>query len=196
MLRVNSISSHQKQFINEASILRLRPHVIEEIGDDESFYLYQKCQSIMYEAFSKNNSNEVALVYALESHEEGGLIFGTQTGADLESDTKTQQLLNRDDGAVCVLLHNHPTDFAFSIEDYAEFMLYAKLKVMVVVTNSGEQYFMTKTEYYDRVAASKKIIEITKKYDHNKDGYLTRGESVQAANEFERIAYTVGIRVE
>jgi hypothetical protein len=46
------------------------------------------------------------------------------------------------------------------------------------------------------VAASKKIIEITKKYDHNKDGYLTRGESVQAANEFERIAYTVGIRVD
>jgi hypothetical protein len=196
MLRVNSISSHKKQFINEASILRLRPHVIDEIGDDESFYLYQKCQSILYEALSKNNSNEVALVYALESHEEGKLILGTQTGAELESDTKTQQLLNRDDGAVCVLLHNHPTDSAFSVEDYAEFMLYAKLKVMVVVTNSGEQYYMTKTEYYDYEAAVRKIIAITKGCDHNGDGILTRAESVQAANEFERIAYTVGIRVE
>jgi hypothetical protein len=67
---------------------------------------------------------------------------------------------------------------------------------MVVVTNSGEQFYMTKTENYNRVAGSKKIIEITKACDHNKDGYLTRAESVQAANEFERIAYTIGIRVE
>jgi hypothetical protein len=75
-------------------------------------------------------------------------------------------------------------------------MLYAKLKVMVVVTNSGEQYYMTKTEYYDYEAAVRKIIAITKGCDHNGDGILTRAESVQAANEFERIAYTVGIRVE
>ena len=46
MLKVNSISSHKKQFINEASLLRLRPYIIDEIGEDESFYLYQKCQSI------------------------------------------------------------------------------------------------------------------------------------------------------
>jgi hypothetical protein len=196
MLHVNSISSHKKQFINEASILRLKPYVIDEIGEDESFYLYQKCQSILYESLSKNTSNEVALVYALESHEEGNLILGTQTGAELESDTKTQQLLHRDDGAICVLLHNHPTDMAFSIEDYAEFMLYAKLKVMVVVTNSGEQYYMTKTEHYDYKAGVRKIIEITQACDHDGDGILTRAESVQAANEFERVAYTVGIRVE
>ena len=43
MLNVGSISSHKKQFINEASILRLRPYVIDEIGEDESFYLYQQC---------------------------------------------------------------------------------------------------------------------------------------------------------
>ncbi len=37
MLKVNSISSHKKQFINEASLLRLRPYIIDEIGEDESF---------------------------------------------------------------------------------------------------------------------------------------------------------------
>lgn len=52
MLKVNSISSHKKQFINEASLLRLRPHIIDEIGEDESFYLYQKCQSVLYYALN------------------------------------------------------------------------------------------------------------------------------------------------
>lgn len=127
MLKVNSISAHKKQYINEASLLRLRPYIIDEIGEDESFYLYQKCQSILYFALSQNDCNEVALVYAINSHEEGNMIKGTQTNTDLESDTKTYELLNRKDDNVCILLHNHPTDSAFSIEDYSEFLLYGKL---------------------------------------------------------------------
>ena len=39
--------------------------------------------------------------------------------------------------------------------------MYGKLKIMVVVTNSGEQYYMTKTEYFVRNTAVKKLIEIT-----------------------------------
>lgn len=196
MLNVGSISSHKKQFINEASILRLRPYVIDEIGEDESFYLYQQCQKLLYYALTRNVSNEVALVYTIDEHEEGNFILGTQTNTDLESDTKTQQILNKNDGNVCILLHNHPTDSSFSIEDYAEFLLYAKIKVMVAVTNSGEQYFMVKTDTYNRRNAVKKLIEISKNCDHNSDGKLTRSESVQAARQFEKIAYTVGIRIE
>ena len=196
MLNVGSISSHKKQFINEASILRLRPYVIDEIGEDESFYLYQQCQRLLYYALTRNVSNEVALVYTINEHEEGNFILGTQTNTDLEADTKTQEILNKNDGSICVLLHNHPTDSSFSIEDYAEFLLYAKIKLMVAVTNSGEQYFMVKTDNYDRKSAVKKLIEISKNCDHNNDGKLTRSESVQAAKQFEKIAYTVGIRIE
>ncbi|MBO5259332.1 MAG: hypothetical protein J6B26_02995 [Agathobacter sp.] len=196
MLNVGSISSHKKQFINEASILRLRPYVIDEIGEDESFYLYQQCQKLLYHAFSRNMSNEVALVYTVKEHEEGNYILGTQTNTDLESDTKTQQILNKKDDNICILLHNHPTDLSFSIEDFAEFLLYGKLKVMVAITNSGEQYFMTKTSDYDRKKAVKKLIEISKICDHNNDGKLTRSESVQAAKQFEKVAYAVGIRIE
>ena len=150
----------------------------------------------IYYALNHNNCNEAALVYSINSHEEGNMIKGTQTNTDLESDTKTYELLNRKDDKVCVLVHNHPTDSAFSIEDYSEFLLYGKLKIMVVVTNSGEQYYMTKTEYFDRNAAVKKLIEITKMCDHNNDGKLNRSESVQAAKEFERVAYVFGIRIE
>lgn len=177
-------------------MLRLRPYIIDEIGEDESFYLYQKCQSILYYALNQNDCNEVAFVYAINSHEEGNMIKGSQTNTDLESDTKTYELLNRRDDKVCILVHNHPTDSAFSIEDYSEFLLYGKLKVMVVVTNSGEQYYMTKTECFDRNTAVKKLIEITKMCDHNNDGKLNRSESVQAAKEFERTAYVFGIRIE
>lgn len=196
MIGVGSISSHKKQFINEASILRLRPYVIDEIGDDESFYLYQQCQKLLYDALSKNGCDEVALVYVLGSHEEGNLIMGTQTNTDLESDTKTQQLLNKNDEKVCILIHNHPTDSSFSIEDFSEFMLYSKLKVMVAVTNSGNQYFMTKTETYNRKAAVKKLIELSRACDHNNDKKLTRSESVQVAKEFAKVAYSFGIRIE
>ena len=196
ILCLKSILYHRKkQFINEASLLRLRPYIIDEIGEDESFYLYQKCQSILYYALNHNNCNEVALVYSINSHEEGNMIKGTQTNTDLESDTKTYELLNRKDDKVCILVHNHPTDSSFSIEDYSEFLLYGKLKIMVVVTNSGEQYYMTKTEYFKRNAAVKKLIEITKMCDHNNDGKLNRSESVQAAKEFERVAYVFGIRI-
>lgn len=196
VIGVGSISSHKKQFINEASILRLRPYVIDEIGDDESFYLYQQCQKLLYDALSKNGCDEVALVYVLGSHEEGNLIMGTQTNTDLESDTKTQQLLNKNDEKVCILIHNHPTDSSFSIEDFSEFMLYSKLKVMVAVTNSGNQYFMTKTETYNRKAAVKKLIELSRACDHNNDKKLTRSESVQVAKEFAKVAYSFGIRIE
>ena len=161
-----------------------------------SLFTFIKNVKVLYYALNKNNCNEVAIVYAINSHEEGNIIKGTQSNTDLESDTKTQELLNRKDDKVCVLVHNHPTDSPFLIEDYSEFLLYGKLKVMVVVTNSGEQYYMTKTEYYDRSAAVKKLIEITKMCDHNNDGKLNRSESVHAAKEFERVAYVFGIRIE
>ncbi len=196
MLNAGSISSHKKQYINEASILRLKPYIIDELGDDESFYLYQKCQKVLYDALYKNDCNEVAIVYVKDTHEEGNLIIGTETNVDLESDTKTQELLCKADEKICILVHNHPRDTAFSIEDYAEFMLYAKLKVMVVVTNSGEQFYMTKTEHYDMKKAINKLIQITRNCDHNNDKQLTRSESVSAAKQFEKIAYTVGIRIE
>ncbi len=196
MLKASSISSHKKQYINEASILRLRPYVIEELGDDESFYLYQKCQKILYDALNENGCNEVALVYVKDTHEEGNLIIGTETNVDLESDTKTQELLHANDDKICILVHNHPRDTSFSIEDYAEFLLYGKMKVMVAVTNSGEQYYMTKTNWYDRQQAIKKLVAITKDCDRNEDGKLTRAESIEAARKFEKIAYTIGIRIE
>ena len=55
---------------------------------------------------------------------------------------------------------------------------------------------MTKTECFKRNSAVKKLIEITKMCDHNNDGKLNRSESVQAAKEFERVAYVFGIRIE
>lgn len=67
---------------------------------------------------------------------------------------------------------------------------------MVAVTNSGEQYFMTKTVNYNRREAVRKLIEISKKCDRNHDGKLTRSESVQAAKQFEKVAYAFGIRIE
>ena len=53
-----------------------------------------------------------------------------------------------------------------------------------------------KTDDYNRKNAVKKLIQISKNCDHNNDGKLTRSESVQAAKQFEKIAYTIGIRIE
>ena len=44
--------------------------------------------------------------------------------------------------------------------------------------------------------AINKLIQITRNCDHNNDKQLTRSESVSAAKQFEKIAYTVGIRIE
>lgn len=64
------------------------------------------------------------------------------------------------------------------------------------MTNSGEQYYITKTEYFDRNAAVKKLIEITKICDHNNNGKLNRSEPMQAAKEFEWVLYAFGIKIE
>lgn len=77
-----------------------------------------------------------------------------------------------------------------------EFLLYGKMKVMVVVTNSGEQYYMIKTKNYDYMTATSRFARIVKSCDHNGDGIMTRSESVQAAKQFEKIAYTLGINIE
>lgn len=194
MPEISSISSHKKQFINEASILRLRPFPIPEIGDDESFYLYLQCQKVLYEALNHNH-DEVAILYALGSHEEA-IIKGSVEAVALRSNTKAGELLDRPDEKVLILVHNHPKDTSFSIEDYSEFLLDFKLKTMVVVTNSGQQFFMTKTEDYDRAGAVKALIKITVEADKNKDGKLTRSEAIHSAKEFAKVAYNYGIRIE
>ena len=53
-----------------------------------------------------------------------------------------------------------------------------------------------KTDDYNRKNAVKKLIQISKNCDRNNDGKLTCSESVQAAKQFEKIAYTIGIRIE
>lgn len=73
------------------------------------------------------------------------MIKGTQTNTDLESDTKTYELLNRKDDKVCVLVHNHPTDSAFSIEDYSETYITLKKwrKYSVIRTYKNKSKWLT-----------------------------------------------------
>lgn len=174
---------------------------------DECMKLHEMSKEVLMLAKQNNDGNEVAITYSLDHQEleQSGekyktIVYGTERDVDLMADTDTYHLINTSENVAIINLHNHPTGRSFSINDITLFLVTPSVKLMTVIGNNGNLYYMLKGDEYDRVKAIKlfkkvfdDVIPELKNETVVRFNELTEDEAIVISRRYMREAREVGI---
>lgn len=166
-------SNTQKRLITDVAISKIPYVVYPDLDIEQSLVVHELGEYLMREAKERNNSDEVLATYDLVnglSVEDGmskiiektGICFGTENTTTPNSDSLTMSLLRRAKDMTIVSMHNHPSCSPFSIDDISAFTKEYGIKLMVVIGNNGELYYMSKKKDYDYIAARRYLNDAIK----------------------------------
>ena len=104
----------------------------------------------------ENESNEVAITYSMSnrvSEEDDSQYFGVDFGddhsADPMRDSYSYHLICGSKECIVVSLHNHPSISKISLEDVRFLLEYPMIKMLTVVTNLGNIFYLVKGKKFD-----------------------------------------------
>jgi hypothetical protein len=185
-----------KVMITDEAINKVPRIQYKDIPENEYDNIQELAKSVLRISKEENDSNEVALTYALESlsyiqknEEYIGVAIGEEHGVDPLNSTVAYHLIKGGGHCVVIVLHNHPSLSDFSITDVEFLIQHNKIKMMVVVTNLGSITYLVKTDKYDYYKAVELIntaISINNEAKNLKD-------LQEAADYFLKNCDTVGI---
>lgn len=117
----------------------------------------KKSDERIKDAKENNNSNEVG--YLLK---DGKVIkvYGDQDNVSFVPGEKATELLLDSKPNSIVMLHNHPGQSGFSLNDLAVFTINNSIKTMTIVTNKGRIKFISKTERFKEKVMKKMIANL------------------------------------
>jgi fructose/tagatose bisphosphate aldolase len=145
-----------KIMITDEAISKIPRIRYRGIPENEYDNIQDLARNVLRISKEENDSNEVAITYALESlsyirenEEYIGVAIGNEHGVDPLNSTVAYHLIKGKGNCVVIVLHNHPSLSAFSLTDVEFLIKYDKIKMMVVVTNLGSITYLVKTDKYD-----------------------------------------------
>lgn len=166
------------------------------IPDTEYDNIQELAKSVLEISQKENDSNEVAITYTLEhqkcilnNEDYLGVALGAEHDVDPLSNTVANHLITQVGDCVIIIMHNHPSLSDFSLSDVQFFLQYARVKMMVVVTNLGSITYLVKNEKYDNMQAVELFNEAVDM--HNKANNLK--DLQDAADHFLKNSYKCGI---
>lgn len=147
------------------------PYVVyPDLDINQSLIIHEFAEYSLKKAREENDHNEVAITYDLDNNisledgfkpiiEKAGVCYGTMGETELFSDTQTMSTIYRAKNVAVVNLHNHPSCSTFSVQDISLFLVETAIKLMVVVGNNGELYYLSKDlKFYDFKRAMKYFV--------------------------------------
>ena len=151
---------NRKVMITDAAIEKVPLVRYPGIPEEQYGILQQIAKQVLIISRDRNDGNEVAITYSLDSRRlisEGkeyyGVALGDGNSVDPSDDTVAYHLLNSGERNVIVTIHNHPSLSLLSLADALFLLEYASVRMIVAVTNLGGIFYLAKTDRYDRNAA-------------------------------------------
>ena len=137
--------------------------------------------------FSKeqNDSNEVAALFDLRTGERLPFVKGDTISVDIEADAASYHWLRTMAEKSILLLHNHPGQSYFSMNDIKLFLAYDAIGTMSIVTNQGTVWTISKTDKFNRKNAFSELLRCRKACGTDLD---------KAIDRFLKAKYNAGIR--
>lgn len=128
----------------------------KEIPEEEYPVIQMLAKKVLQLSMEENNSNEVAITYSMDNSDDEddvtslfGIDFGDEHSADPMRDAYSYHLISKGRDCVVVSLHNHPSLSKISLVDVRFFLEYPAIKLLSVVTNLGNIYYLVKGKNYD-----------------------------------------------
>lgn len=171
-----------------------------EIPANQYELLQSMAKKVLEISKDKNKSNEVALTYSYEDCDvsDNDPTVGVSLGGEHEvnplKDTASYHIIMGGKNCTVVTLHNHPSLSDFSMEDIRFLLLYANVRMMIVVTNQGKISYLVKRSNYkkdDAIMLFNEALEIYNKARNLKG--LQKGTD-HFLNNCSKIGITYGDR--
>lgn len=185
-----------KIMITDEAIKKVPRIQYKNIPENEYNTIQELARNVLKISKNENNSNEVAIIYSMDSAERikngekyVGVALGSEHEVDPISNTTAYHLVISAKECIVIILHNHPSLSEFSLSDVQFLLRYASVKMMVVVTNLGSISYLVKGKRYVYEKAIELFNEAVSSNNEAKD---LKGLQ-KAADYFLKNCYTVGI---
>ena len=206
---LNQNKKQNKRLVTDVAISKIPYVVYPGLNTNQCLIVHELAEHLLALAKEQNNSDEIAITYNLENNDDiqqgmigilqnTGICYGTENETDLFSDSKTMSIINRAKSIAVVNLHNHPSCNTFSVQDISIFLRETALKLMVVLGNNGELYYLSKNlEKYNYRQARDYLLNSTKliapETCKNTQKFLTYGEMKEISDLFLKNCCDFGI---
>lgn len=169
----------KKRNITDVAISKIPYVLYPELNLNEDLIIHEFAEFLLKQSQTNNKNNEIAITYDLSNKLEikdgfseimnnCGICYGNENEIELFADTKTMSVICRAEDIAVVNIHNHPSCSTFSVQDISFFLSETAVKLMVVVGNNGELYYMSKnSEKYNFKDAIKYFGSIVEKVHPN-----------------------------
>lgn len=203
------LKNNKSRIITDVAISKIPYVAYPDCSANQSLIIHELAEYLLKTAKEENNSNEISLTLDLNDNhniEDGiltilnktGVCYGTKHDTDLFSDALSMHLIRAAKDVTIVNLHNHPSCSSFSTTDLSFFLRESSIKMMVVVGNSGELYYLSKNKNYNHDKARKYLTDTgyIVKPDITPDKRFSFLELRQVADLFLKNCYNFGIDYE
>lgn len=146
-------SKKEISVITDKAINRVPCVSIAGYTEQQNKYIQQQHKELLNFARSKNSSNEVAFVFSSD--------FSTRKeflGSDDRISYSSSGL-----GMNIVVLHNHPRNSSYSLNDVIEFVSNSSIKTLTIVKNNGVVETLTKLQTVDKEKLLLELNRLVKK---------------------------------
>lgn len=148
---------NRKIMITDEAIEKVPFIKYDEIPEEEYPIIQMLAKKVLQLAKEENDSNEVAITYSMDNakletgiEELFGVDFGDEHSADPMRDSYSYHLIRSSKPCVVISLHNHPSLSKISLIDVRFFLENETVKLLTVVTNLGNIYYLVKGKNYNR----------------------------------------------
>ena len=146
-----------KIMITDEAIKRVPFIQYKEIPKEEYPIIQMLAKKVLQLSKEENDSNEVAITYRMGNPKDKremdqcfGVDFGDDHSADPMRDSYSYHLICGSKDCVVISLHNHPSLSKISLVDVRFFLEHSTIKLLTVITNLGNIYYLVKTKKYDK----------------------------------------------
>lgn len=154
------------------------------VSDETAAAIQQAHKDLLTFSRDQNESNEVAALLDLRTGERLSFVKGDTVSVNIEADADSYHWLRTMPERSVMLLHNHPGQSYFSMNDIRLFLLHAPIGSLSIVTNQGKVWTISKLSSFDRAKAYETLKNCALKYSI---------ESDKVIDSFLKNGYTYGI---
>ena len=139
----------KKVAITAIAVEKVPKVVFGGISEEMAKTVQQAHKDLLICAKDHNDSNEVAALLDLSTGERLPFVKGDSVSVNIEADAESYHWLRTKPERSIMLLHNHPGQSYFSMNDLSLFMHYDSVGIMSITTNQGKVWYIHKTVQFD-----------------------------------------------
>ena len=162
----------KKIYITDQAIDKVRYVDIPTHTKEENQFIQEQHKALLKEAKENNDSNEVA--YLLKDGKVTK-VYGDQDSVSFVPGEKATELLFNSKPNSIIMLHNHPGQSGFSLNDLGLYIKQNSVQTITIVTNKSQVKYITKTNKY----ISSVAVDLLTKHFYNKNERLIKEKEIE-----------------